>query len=89
MEIIADLRQRHLAGWTKALRELKPPEMGNITDLPEVEFEGVSVMAAIKAGWFDGVSDAGIVDDMRGGEVKKLSEAVWAAFREARQIDPN
>ena len=89
MEIISDLRQRHLAGWTKAMRELKPPEMENTTDLPEVEFQGVSVKAAITAGWFDGVTDAGIVDDMKGGEVKKLSAEVWAAFREARRIDPN
>lgn len=88
MKMVSDLRQKHLAGWTKALREIKPPDVETITRLPEVEFEGASVKAAIMAGWFD-VDDPDIVDDMKGGECAKLSKTIWEAFREARRIDPN
>lgn len=89
MEIISDLKQRHLSGWTAALRELKPADIDKITNLPEVEFDGVTVKAAIKAGWVEGVTDPAVVDDMRGGDVAKLSNKIWKAFNEARHIDPN
>ena len=89
MQIIADLRQRHLAGWTKALREFKPEDLERATQLPQVEYDGFSVKAAIKSGWFDGVTDIGIVDDMKGGEVNKLANEIFEAFQKARQIDPN
>lgn len=89
MEMIKDLRQKHLSGWTKALRELKPAEIESVRQLPDVEFEGISVQAAIKAGWFVDVSKPEIVDDMKSGEVSALSKAVWQAYKDARQIDPN
>ena len=89
MKVISDLRQKHLAGWTKALRELKPENVGVVTELPEVEFDGVTVKAAIVAGWVEGVDDPTVVDDMKGGEVSKFAAEVWKSFKEARQIDPN
>ena len=89
MEMISDLRQKHLAGWTKALRELKPDDMKAITELPEVEFDGVTVKAAIMAGWFVDVDKPEAVDDMRGGDIHKLANEIWKAFNEARRIDPN
>ena len=89
MEIITDLRQRHLVAWTKEIRSLKPDEVENITQLPEIEFDDIGVKAAISAGWFVGMTDPSIVDDMKGGEVSKLSLSVWTAFREAKAIDPN
>lgn len=89
MEMITDLRQKHLAGWTKALRDLKPESMKVITELPEVEFDGVTVKAAIMAGWFVDVDKPEVVDDMKGGDINKLSGEIWQAFNEARKPDPN
>lgn len=89
MELVSDLRQKHLSGWTKAIRALKPPEVDNIVNLPDAEFHEVGIKAAIKAGWVVGVTDAAIVDEMKYPEVVKLSAAVWEAFNKARQIDPN
>ena len=89
MKIISDLKQRHLVAWTKEIRKQKPDDVENITQLPEIEFDDIGVKAAIVAGWFDGVNDPDVVDEMKGGEVSKLSAEVWKAFREARQIDPN
>lgn len=89
MEMITDLRQKHLAGWTKALRDLKPEDVDAITELPEVEFDGVTVKAAIVAGWFIGVDDPEIVGDMKGGDINKLAGEIWKAFNDSRRIDPN
>ena len=89
MEMITDLRQKHLAGWTKALRELKPDDMKAITELPEVEFDGVTVKAAIMAGWFADIEKPEAVDDMKASAISKLSGEIWKAFNEARKPDPN
>ena len=89
MTLIDDLRQRHLTAWTRALREMKPADVENIQNLPEIEFDDVTVKAAIKAGWFEHATDPTLVDDMKAGEVNKLSGEVWKAFNEARRIDPN
>lgn len=88
MELNTDLRQRHLSGWTKAIRALKPDDVEVITELPEIEFDDVTVKAAVMAGWFVDVDDPDIVDDMKGGEVSRLSTDIWKAFNEARRIDP-
>jgi hypothetical protein len=89
MKLTDDLRQRHLTAWTRALREFKPADVENIQNLPEIEFDDVSVKAAIKAGWFEDATDPATVDDMKAGEVNKLSGAIWKAFNAARRIDPN
>jgi hypothetical protein len=89
MEMITDLRQRHLSAWTREIRNLKPEEMKSVAELPEVEFDEVTVKAAIKAGWFSDVDNPDKVDDMRGGDVNKLASEIWKAFNAARRIDPN
>lgn len=89
MKMISDFRQRHLSAWTRGIRELKPKDIDAITELPDIEFNEVSVKAAISAGWFSDVSDPDIVDDMRYPEVEKAAGEVWKAFNEARKPDPN
>lgn len=90
MRIIPDLRQRHLSAWTRALRELKPDGVEDVKQLPLVEFDDVTVRAAIAAGWIEGVSDPDAVGDMYGHEVDALSTEIWQRFNDARRPpDPN
>ena len=89
MEIRDDLRQRHIEGWTAALRALKPEDTEAVHRLPLAEFYGVSVRAAIRAGWFGDDADPDDVGDMMPRDVQELSEQVWAAFEEATTVAPN
>ena len=89
MELRSDLRQRHIEGWTAALRALKPDDVEQIARLPNAEFYGVSVRAAIRAGWFGDDADEDAVGDMLPAEVAELSAQVWEAFEDATNVDPN
>lgn len=85
MPDITDLRQRHLEAYEEHYNNLTND--GKLRGLSRDS--GAVVRAAIKAGWFGDALKAEAIDDMTGGEVRKLAKAVNEAYREATTIDPN
>jgi hypothetical protein len=82
IEIISDLRQRHLEAFEDALGE------GGIANLAKVRGatgNGMICRAALDAGWIKDVD----VGELHGGDAQKLATAVFDAYRAATAIDPN
>ena len=86
-----EFRQKHISGWTRALRQLKPDDISDERELPLPEYYETAVKAAVKAGWFEDADDPTTVEDMRPGEVNKLGRQVWNLFQEFQNAgaDPN
>ena len=89
MEIITDLRQRHLAAWSRSIRELKPDGFDKIKDVLDDEFYLMTTTAAIRAGLVLDVDDESLAGELTRAESIKLTEAAWKAVSDARSIDPN
>lgn len=82
MKLIKDLRQRHLEDFETHFNAVGP-QKGRST------IAGLTVRAAIQAGWFADPVTVDAVGDMTGAEVEALSLSVDKVYMEARHIDPN
>lgn len=82
MNLNKDLRQRHLEDFEKHFNA-PGPQKGRST------IAGLTVRAAIQAGWFADAVTVDAVGDMTGAEVDKLALAVDEVYMEAKRIDPN
>lgn len=81
MNIIKDLRQRHLEAWEDAYFRLSDGKKGMNSD------NGAVVRAAVEAGWLDG--DPGDVGEMKPAGVIALAKKINNAYTEATTLDPN
>ena len=92
MKLKAELKQRELQAWTAAIRDEKPEDVTAVGSLPLPEFYGVTVRAAIRAGWFDGVDSkdaASVEGDLTYRECKKHADAIWKLYNSLTADDPN
>lgn len=85
MAEIIDIRQRHLEAYEELYNDLT--NSGALRGLSRDS--GAVVRAAVKAGWFGDSLKVETVDDMTGGQVRRLAKIVNEAYREATTIDPN
>lgn len=76
-----DLKQRHLEAFEAAFNEQDSTATGQSI------IRRMTVDTALKAGWFGDVEPN--LGDMTGREIAKLSEEVWALYRDLTNIDPN
>ena len=83
MELISDLRQRHLEAWEKSFNELRGDDKG------ASRYYGAVVRAAINAGWFRDPVPVDDVDEMTPRQVRAYARAVDTAYTEATTLDPN
>lgn len=85
--IISDLRQRHLEGYTRAIRDFRPPNWDgdDITNLPLPEYCGISVRAAVKAGWFGDSVTPDDVGELTGHETITLAGDILDAYNAANR----
>ena len=81
IEVIKDLRQRHLEAWEAEYFRLTDDKKGRHTD------NGATVRAAAKAGWLS--DDVGDVGDMKPAEVIALAKKINERYVEVTTIDPN
>ena len=88
---VDDFRQKHVSGWSKAVRSMRPTGIERESDLPLPEYYEIAVKAAVKSGWFSDLDDMAAVDEMKPGEVNKLGKQVWKLYGEfqAAGSDPN
>ena len=82
LKLRTDLRQRHLEAFEDAFNEQDGTASGQSI------IRRMSVDTAMKAGWFGDNVDVDL-GEMTGKEIAKLSEAVWALYRDLTNIDPN
>lgn len=84
MEFVSKLTQGHIEDFEDNFPE-------ETKTLSAGKSDGELVRAAIKAGWFDGMSEKDVkkVRDMSPKEVAKLAREIAAKYNEVRTIDPN
>lgn len=82
MEVKRDLRQRDIDAFFPLLRGV------SAADLSAPEYAGQIVRAAAKVGMIPGLTPES-VDDMKPGEVVKLSKQINEAVAEALTIPPD
>lgn len=82
MEIKRDLRQRDIDAYFPLLREIP------VAELSAPEYAGQIVRAAAKVGMIPGLTPEQ-VDDMKPGEVVRLSKKINEAVAEALTIPPD
>jgi len=85
MKLKKKVTQRQLEDFEEALN--RDGRFDELVGLSKISGRGLR--SAIEAGWFDGVDDPAVVDDMTGGEVRKLFQQVNQFYAEATTIDPN
>lgn len=87
------LTQGDLELWLVCLREQKPKGATELTmlsgNLPLPEHYGVAVRAAANAGWYENGFKAEQVARMDFKDVAKMGKAVWQAYVDATDFDPN
>lgn len=90
---VTDLRTKHLAAFTAALRKHKPEDLDNVFAAPPAERYEAGLKAAFDAGWFVGddlpESPHEWVDNLTYQEADHWSGMVWEAWRAAVELDPN
>lgn len=79
INVIDDLRQRHLEAWEAEYFRLMEGKRGRNTD------NGAVIRAAVKAGWLDG--DPGNVGEMNPKDVVILAEKINGAYSDATTLD--
>lgn len=84
MDIISDLRQRHIEAFADALAM----RVGD-NDPPVARYRGEIVRAAITAGWIADTDDPAIVDDMHPRDVAALAERIAHTFNDLTSVPPN
>jgi hypothetical protein len=89
MKLIDELKQGHMAKWTRAIRELKPADVEALTALPHAEYYEVAIKAAVKAGWFANGTKEADVDNLLPDEARILSDEIWSRYRATYMPDPN
>ena len=92
-EIKEVLTQGHLELWLVCLRTHRPKGASEMAllggNLPTPEHYGVAVRAAADAGWYKNGFKADQVASMSFKDVAIMGQAVWAAYMEATDFDPN
>lgn len=89
--LIVELKARHLAAFTRHMREMRPDEFESVLEMPDDEAWLVTNTSAALAGWFKDhpPDDVEWVGDLTHAESEALALAVYEARAKAREIDPN
>lgn len=88
LTIKADLRQKHLVGLLREMRNLRPKEWADDEDMPAYLYQDLLVRAAAASGWFEEpVPD---IDELPvPNNIPEVATEVFNLYKEALNPDPN